>query len=203
MARGARGGAEGRRALSEGRALVVPGAVSLGVRALTLPDRRNVLVVSSIFAFRLSDHAPVRPAQWYEAVASHVDAAAVADSVCVLPGAELMVLGVLGAVSGDSPREVRVRCASVSFEGLLYRDEAENADARAVVADYARAVWHEHDNPLGRNPRAGNPRAMRNSLRSPAFAQLDAHEALGRIGSARDEPRRGSAVAGRESFEAR
>ena len=129
------------------RSLICPTAVALGARPLTVPGRGAVLVVSAFHAFRLSDGAHVRPATWYDTVAVGAGPGVVPDSMCPLPGAELMVLGAVAPLAGES-RAACVRCGVLTRRLTLHRDPAA-PDAPLVPAVQA-AVWHEEDNPVGR-----------------------------------------------------
>ena len=133
--------------MSEARSLVFPTAIALGARPLTVPGGGNVLVASAFYAFRLSDGAHVRPADFYASVASHAGALVVPDSMAALPGSELLVLGAVPAVENET-RPARVRCGMLESEVDLFRDP-EEPDA-PFVPDLSAAVWHEEDNPLGR-----------------------------------------------------
>ena len=133
--------------MSEGRALVNPVAITLGARPLTVPGRGAVLAVSALYAFRLSDGAHVRPTVWYDTVASHAGPEVIPDSMCTLPGAELLVLGTLTPPVEDS-REASVRCG-VLDRCLIVRRDPHAPDAPVEPAPHA-AVWHAEDNPAGR-----------------------------------------------------
>lgn len=143
--------------MPEGRALVFPQAIGFGARPLAVPGRGYVLCASALFPFRLSDGAPVTPAQWYQTVAAHAGAAAIPDSMVPLPGAEVLILGPLAAVA-DQRREAYLRCGAVERRIVLHTD-AENPDAPFVAGPEA-ATWHEQDNPLGR----GGPEDERTPL---------------------------------------
>ena len=133
--------------MAEGRSLIFPVAISLGARPLNVPGRGAVLVISSFYAFRLSDGSHVRPATWYETVAAHVGPTAVPDSMSPLPGAELLVLGAVAPLAGER-REALVRCGGLMRRLRLHRDP-EAPDAPFTPGAEA-AVWHEEDNPIGR-----------------------------------------------------
>ena len=133
--------------MSEARSLVFPRAIALGARPLTVPGSANVLVVSAFHAFRLADGAHVLPAAWYETVAGHAGADVVPDSMAPLPGAELLVLGAVPPLAGQTRKAV-VRCGSLEGRVTLRRDP-ERPDA-PFVPGVAAAVWHEDDNPEGR-----------------------------------------------------
>ena len=124
-----------------------PTAIALGARSLTVPGGSNVLVASAFYAFRLSDGARVRPATWYETVASHAGPLVVPDSMVPLPGSELMVLGAVPPVE-DQTRAAQVRCGTLTSDVVLCRDPA--CPGEPFYPDLAAAVWHEEDNPLGR-----------------------------------------------------
>ena len=133
--------------MNEGRALVVPNAISLGLRPLAVPGRGPVVVVSSFYAFRLSDHASIRPAEWYEAVANHAGPLAIPDSLCPLPGAEVVVLGPAAPVAGD-PRPAQIECGTA---GCSLRLQADPKQPESPVAlGPSAACWHADDNPDGR-----------------------------------------------------
>ena len=133
--------------MSDGRALVFPVAITLGARPLTVPGRGAVLVVSAFYAFRPSDGGHVRPAVWYETVASFAGPNVIPDSMCPLPGAELIVLGVLPPPAEDS-HEAFLRCGMLTRRLTLRRDP-DAPDAPVEPAPHA-AVWHAEDNPVGR-----------------------------------------------------
>ena len=133
--------------MTEGRSLVFPVAIALGARPLVVPGRGAVLVVSAFYAFRLSDGAHVRPATWYDTVASCAGPEVVPDSMCPLPGAELVVLGPVDPVAEET-RAAAVRCGTLASRLTLHRDpEAPHAP---FVPAAPAAVWHEQDNPVGR-----------------------------------------------------
>ena len=133
--------------MSEARSLVFPTAIALGARPLAVPGGGNVLVVSAFHAFRLADGAHVRPATWYETVADHAGPDAVPDTMAPLPGAELLVLGSVPPVAGES-RKASVRCGALVREILLARDP--DAAEEPFVPGFEAAVYHEEDNPGGR-----------------------------------------------------
>ena len=133
--------------MSEGRSLVFPTAIALGARPLTVPGRGAVLVASAFYAFRLSDGAHVRPATWYDTVAAFAGPDTIPDSMCPLPGAELLVLGAAAPLVDES-REAFIRCGMLTRRLILRRDPAA-PDAPVVPAAQA-AVWHAQDNPCGR-----------------------------------------------------
>ena len=133
--------------MSDGRALVYPVAITLGARPLTVPGRGPVLCASALYVFRLSDGAHVRPTVWYDTVASHAGRDVVPDSMCPLPGAELVVLGTLSPPS-EEPSEAFVRCGMLDRR-LLARRDPDAPDAPMEPAPHA-AVWHAEDNPAGR-----------------------------------------------------
>ena len=133
--------------MSEGRALVVPNAVGLGMRPLTVPGRGHVMVISCFYAFRLSDHTSIRPAEWYEAVAVRAGPLTIPDSMCPLPGAEVVILGTAAAVTGD-PRPARIECGSVRCALDLHADPDDRA--APISLGPAEACWHADDNPGGR-----------------------------------------------------
>ena len=150
---------------TQGRTLVFPMAIGLGARPLTVPGRGNVLVVSSFYAFRLADGAHVRPAQWYDTVASHVGADAIPDSMLPLPGAELMVLGRAEPLA-EERRDAAVRCGAVDRRLRLQRDPL--APEAWLHLGAGEAVWHDEFNPVGR----GGP----NDDRVPLIVDPDAPE---------------------------
>ena len=121
--------------------------IALGARPLTVPGRGPVLVVSAFYAFRLSDGAPVRPAAWHETVAAFAGPETIPDSMCPLPGAELLVLGALAPPAEES-RPVLVRCG-VLRRSLVLRRDPERPDA-PILPMAPAAAWHEEDNPVGR-----------------------------------------------------
>jgi uncharacterized protein YjbI with pentapeptide repeats len=133
--------------MPEGRALVFPVAIALGARPLVVPGGGAVLVVSAFYAFRLSDGAHVRPATWYETVAARAGPEVIPDSMCPLPGAELLVLGAVAPPAEES-RDVLVRCGALRRRLILRRDPAAPDTPVALAAE--AAVWHEKDNPVGR-----------------------------------------------------
>ena len=133
--------------MSEARSLVFPTAIALGARPLAVPGGGNVLVVSAFHAFRLSDDAHVRPSTWYETVADHAGPNAVPDAMVTVPGAELLVIGSVPPVPGDS-RKASVRCGALLREVVLVRDP--DAPAEPFVPDFEAAAWHGEDNPGGR-----------------------------------------------------
>ena len=133
--------------MSEGRALIYPQAIGLGARPLEVPGRGAVLCASAFFPFRLSDGAPVAPVVWYKAIADIGGPGAIPDAIAPLPGAEILVLGTLAPVVGES-REAFVTCAGIDTRFLLRPDPA--APAAPLIPDPAAACWHEEDNPGGR-----------------------------------------------------
>ena len=133
--------------MAEARSLVFPSAIALGARPLTVPGGGNVLVVSAFHAFRLSDAAHVRPSTWYETVADHAGPEAVPDTMVPVPGAELLVIGKVPPVDGDT-RKASLRCGALLREVVLAHDP--DAPAEPFVAGFAAAAWHEEDNPGGR-----------------------------------------------------
>ena len=133
--------------MAEARSLVFPAAIAFGARPLTLPGGGNVLVVSAFHAFRLSDGAHVRPATWYQTVADHAGPEAVPDTMVTVPGAELLVIGTVPPVVGDT-RKASLRCGALLREVVLVRDS--DAAAEPFVAGFEAAAWHEEDNPGGR-----------------------------------------------------
>ena len=143
--------------MSDGRALVFPVAITLGARPLTVPGRGAVLAVSALYAFRLSDGAHVRPAIWYESVASFAGPNVIPDSMCPLPGAELIVLGALAPPADDSCAAF-MRCGMLTRRLTLYRDP--DAPDAPVEPEPRAAVWHAEDNPVGR----GGPDDERRAL---------------------------------------
>lgn len=143
--------------MSEGRALVLPDQISLAARPMRLPDGRHVLTASSLFAFRLADHAPLPPAQWFEAVASHVHPETPGDTACPLPGAELLVLGpVPGVTRRERERACLVRAGEIERELVLRPDDAD-PESSALVPDYLHAVCDEETNPDGRSTDGDGP----------------------------------------------
>ena len=123
------------------------------------------MVVSSFYAFRLSDHASVRPAEWYEAVAAHAGPLAIPDSLCPLPGAEVVVLGPAAPVSGDQ-RHARIECGTAGCS-LRLRADPEQPECPIALGP-SEACWHADDNPNGR----GGP----DDSRTPLLACRDAPE---------------------------
>ena len=133
--------------MNEGRALVYPQAIGLGARPIEVPGRGAVLCASAFFPFRLSDGAPMAPSVWYKAVADIGGPGSIPDAMAPLPGAEVLVLGALAPVVGES-REAFVTCAGIDARFLL-RPDPEAPDA-PLIPDPAAACWHEEDNPGGR-----------------------------------------------------
>ncbi len=133
--------------MSDGRSLVYPQALAFGARLLSVPDRGAVLCASALLPFRLSDGECVTPADWYGAVSAHGGPGAIPDSMAPLPGAEVLVLGVLPPVV-DVSRRASLRCGSIARRFVLYRDPS--APDAALLADPSAALWHDADNPAGR-----------------------------------------------------
>ena len=132
--------------MSEGRALVNPQLLSLGARPVDLPEIGHVLVASSIFAFDLATLAPVRAPEWYEQVAVAAGPYVVPDSLCPLPGAEVLVLGRGVPVSGRH-RDGRLAVSSRDVGFRLRPDPGRpGADARL---DFAAARRDPKLNPGG------------------------------------------------------
>ena len=136
--------------MSEGRALVLPMQISLMARPMRLPDGRHVLTVSSLFAFRLADHAPLRPAEWFEALATRVHPDTPGDTVCPLPGAELVVLGPVPAVSRDERERACFVQAGEIERGFVLRPNEGDPQSPVLVPDYLHAARDEETNPEGR-----------------------------------------------------
>ena len=134
--------------MAEARALVFPRAIALGARPLTVPGGENVLVASALFPFRLSDGSPVLPATWYETVSTHAGPDVVPDTMAPLPGAELLVLGMVPPVTDGDVRPAHVRCGAVS-RSVVFRADPEHPDD-PFLPDAHAAAWHEQDNPIGR-----------------------------------------------------
>ena len=133
--------------MSDGRILIYPQAIGLGARPLDVPGRGAVLCVSAFLPFRLSDGAPVAPAVWYKAVADIGGPGAIPDVIAPLPGTEVLVLGPVASVAGES-RDAFVRCAGIETRFLL-RSDPDAPDAPLAPGPEA-ACWHEEDNPDGR-----------------------------------------------------
>ena len=112
-----------------------------------VPGRGPVLCASAIYAFRISDGASQRPADWYTAVSAHGGTDVIPDSMSPLPGAELLVLGAAAPVAGES-REAFLRCGSIERH-LVLRPDPDNPEAPLVTGPQS-AVWHRDDNPGGR-----------------------------------------------------
>ena len=104
------------------------------------------MCASAFFPFRLSDGAPVNPADWYQAISTHAGPDVIPDSVAPLPGAEVLVLGALAPVS--ERREASLRCGPVERRFVLNPDP-DDPDA-PLLAGPGAAVWHDKDNPDGR-----------------------------------------------------
>ena len=104
------------------------------------------MCASAFFPFRLSDGAPVTPADWYQAISAHAGMDAIPDSVAPLPGAEVLVLGAL-APAGER-REASLRCGSVERRFILNPDPDDPGSP--LFAGPGAAVWHGKDNPDGR-----------------------------------------------------
>lgn len=134
--------------MAEARSLVFPRAIALGARPLTVPGGNNVLVASAFFPFRLSDGSPVLPATWYETVSTHAGPDVIPDTMAPLPGAELLVLGMVPPVTEAEVRRAHVRCGTLS-RTVLFQPDPEWPDD-AFFPDAHAAVWHEEENPLGR-----------------------------------------------------
>ena len=133
--------------MPEARSLIFPRAIAMGARPLTVPGGSNVLVASAFFPFRLSDGSPVLPATWYETVSTHAGVDVIPDTMVPLPGAELLVLGMVPPV-GDDVRHARVRCGTL-VRSVIFQPDPDRPD-EPFVPDVRAAVWHEEDNPLGR-----------------------------------------------------
>ncbi len=133
--------------MSEGRALVNPQAIGFGARPLAMPGGGNVLCASALFPFRLADGAPVKPADWYEAVTVHAGTVTAPDSMVPLPQAEVLVLGALPPPVEDA-REASLRCGGLVCRFIL-RPDPEAPTAPLTPGPQA-AAWHERDNPVGR-----------------------------------------------------
>ena len=133
--------------MSEGRALVYPQVLAFGARPLAVPGRGNVLCISALLPFRLTDGEVLKPAAWYEAVSRFGGPVAVPDAVTPLPGAEALLLGPIPPVA-EAKREAFLRCGGIVRSFILHRDPS----APEVVwsADADAAIWHEDDNPGGR-----------------------------------------------------
>ena len=149
--------------MADGRALVVPQILAFGACPVVVPGRGRVLCVSAALPFRLSDGVTLRGEQWYEAVARSAGPTAVPDTLAPLPGAEVLVLGPVAAVHGDA-REASLHCGDVARR-LLLRPDPDTPDVAPVLGPDT-AVWHEHDNPVGRGG-PGDPR-------SPLIVDADA-----------------------------
>ena len=133
--------------MSDGRSLVYPQALAFGARLLSVPDRGAVLCASALLPFQLSNGECVTPADWYGAVSAHGGPGAIPDSMAPLPGAELLVLGVLPPVA-DVWRRASLHCGSIARRFILYHDPGD-PDA-PLLADPSAALWHDADNPAGR-----------------------------------------------------
>ena len=133
--------------MSEGRSLVYPQALAFGARLLSVPGCGAVLCASALLPFRLSDGECITPADWYGAVSAHGGPGAIPDSMAPLPGAEVLVLGVLPPVFGVS-RRASLRCGSITRRFVLYSDPG--APDVPLLADPSAALWHDADNPAGR-----------------------------------------------------
>lgn len=133
--------------MSDGRSLVYPQALAFGARPLSVPGRGAVLCASALLAFRLSDGECVTPADWYGAVSAHGGPGAIPDTMAPLPGAEVLILGVVPPVV-DAPRSASLRCGSIMRRFVLYRDP--DAPDVPLLADPSAARWHDADNPAGR-----------------------------------------------------
>lgn len=135
--------------MSEGRSLINPKAISLGVRPLTVPGQGNLLVASSFFAWRLADGAPLSPADWYQIVALSAGKNTIPDSLCPVPGAEVMILGPASACLPDEPqREAEISVGTVHLRLRLSEDP--QARGEPLHTGPHAAVWHAQDNPWGR-----------------------------------------------------
>lgn len=133
--------------MSDGRSLVYPQAVAFGARLLSVPGRGAVLCASALLPFRLSDGECVAPADWYGAVSAHGGPGAIPDSMAPLPGAEVLILGMLPPVA-DLSRRAFLHCGSIMQRFVLYRDPG--APDAPLLADPSAALWHHADNPAGR-----------------------------------------------------
>ena len=117
-----------------------------------------MLVASVLYAFRLSDGGHIPPGTWYERVATHAGPTTVPDSLCTLPGAELLILGPVGAPPNDARAELRIRCGAVDRTLLIRRDQ-EKPEPTLILGP-EQTVWHKEDNPKGR----GGPNDERKPL---------------------------------------
>ena len=133
--------------MSEGRALVYPQALAFGARSLSVPERGNVLCVSALLPFRLTDGEALKPADWYEAISQLGGPQVAPDAMTPLPAAEVLLLGPLPPVV-DARRDAFLRCGGAARAFILHRDPA--APEAAWSADANAAIWHEDDNPGGR-----------------------------------------------------
>lgn len=134
--------------MAEGRTFIYPtDFIGFGARTLPVPNRGNVLCASGFFPFRLDTSERIKPAEWYKAMADYVGDMAIPDSMSPLPGAEILILGIIPPVTEKS-RKASVRCGSIEQKFLLYPDP-EAPDSPLLVGP-TTAVWHETDNPEGR-----------------------------------------------------
>ena len=143
--------------MSDGRSLVYPQALAFGARLLSVPGRGTALCASALLPFRLSDGECITPADWYGAVSAHGGPGAIPDSMAPLPGAEVLILGVLPPVA-DVSRRASLHCGSIMRRFVLYRDPG--APDAPLLADPSAALWHDADNPAGR----GGPDDARSPL---------------------------------------
>ena len=132
---------------THGWSITYPQVIAFGARALAVPARGNVMCASAVVPFRLADGELVKPAEWYSAVREHAGEQAVPDAVAPLPGAELLLLGPVGPFPRE-PQEGRIRCGAVDRRLLLC---AGPEDDGPLFLGADTAVWHERDNPLGRD----------------------------------------------------
>lgn len=133
--------------MSEGRALVHPMAIAFAARTVDVPGLGNQLCCSAFFPFQLEDGKALKPADFYEAVASHSGPEAIADPMQPLVNAEAMMLGTAPPVVQDR-REAFLQVGPIEVEMLL-APEAGNRDSPIPVGPES-ASWHAQENPDGR-----------------------------------------------------
>ena len=170
-----------------GRTMVFPQAIGVGARPVDVPGRGTVLCVSAFFPFRMGDDEPVRPADWYQAVALQGGENASPDGMVPLPGAEVLVLGDVPAVEGDY-REAHLRCGSVAKDFLL-RPNPDAPESPLRLGPEA-AAWHRDDNPMGRGGPEDDRRPLildRQDVRRPLWlgaTPLEHPTRMRRVGTA-------------------
>ncbi|MCY4305552.1 MAG: pentapeptide repeat-containing protein [Aestuariivita sp.] len=131
----------------EGRSHVFPQAVIFGARPLPIPGTGHVMCSSAVLPFQLADGKPVKPVDYFKAVADIDDGSVPPDTMAPLPGAELLILGSLPPIEDDQ-RDVTIRCGELRCQLQLQKDL--DWPDRPFRLGPESALWHEQDNPMGR-----------------------------------------------------